>query len=84
VDAARVVVMNALQNQILSLFQTLPQDEQHALLNRLIENVDEAPVLTKEEIEAIDEGLAQMRRGETITGDELFGRLAKKFGFERT
>jgi hypothetical protein len=29
-------------------------------------------------------GLAQMRRGETITGDELFGRLAKKFGFERT
>jgi hypothetical protein len=76
--------MNTLQSQILSLFQTLPHDEQHALLARLIEQVDEAPELTREEIAAIDEGLAQMRRGETVTGDELFGRLAKKFGFERT
>jgi predicted transcriptional regulator len=76
--------MNTRQSQILSLFQALPHDEQHALLTHLIEKVEEAPELTQEQIAAIDEGLAQMRRGETITGDELFGRLAKKFGFERT
>ena len=79
--------MNAAQSQILALFQSLPPDEQQALLPRLVEQADEAPFiddLTANEIAAIEEGLAQMKRGETIDADELFDRLAKKFGFERT
>jgi hypothetical protein len=78
--------MNAAQNQIFALFQALPPEEQQDLLPRLIQTVDEAPNednLTAAEIDAIDEGLAQMRRGEFIESDELFDRLAKKLGFER-
>ena len=52
----------------------------------MIEQADEAPFnddLTADEIAAIDEGLAQIKRGERIDADALFDRLAKKFGFER-
>ncbi len=76
--------MTADQTRILELFRALSPDEREALLPRLAEAsaaAEEADDLSAVEIAAIDEGLAQMRRGETIGADELFDRLGKKFGF---
>ena len=78
--------MDTTQAQIFQLFQALPDSDRRQLLARLSESLeDELSMddLSLEEIAAIDEGLAQAERGETIDSDELFDRLAKKFGFSR-
>ena len=77
--------MTSAQSQILELFRALSPDEKEALLPQLAEAAGgDADDLSAEEIAAIEEGLAQMRRGETIGADELFDRLARKFGFSST
>jgi hypothetical protein len=77
--------MTADQTRILEMFRALSPDEREALLPELAEAAgeDEFDELSPKEIAAIDEGLAQMRRGETIDADVLFDRLAEKFGFSR-
>ena len=77
--------MTSAQSQILELFRALSPDEKESLLPQLAEAAGgDADDLSAEEIAAIEEGLAQMRRGETIGADELFDRLARKFGFSST
>ncbi len=78
--------MTSAQSQILELFRALSPDEKESLLPQLAESVIDVGVyddLSAEEIAAIEEGIAQAERGETIDGDELFDNLAKKFGFSR-
>lgn len=78
--------MNAAQSQILALFQSLPPDEQQALLPRLVEQADEAPFiddLTANEIAAIEEGLAQLERGEVVDADVVLDRIAARYNFPR-
>ena len=84
--AAIFAAMTAEQTRILDLFRALTPAEREALLPQLVGTLDSelsSDALTPEEDAAIREGLDQMRRGETITGDELFGRLATRFGFTR-
>jgi predicted transcriptional regulator len=37
--------------------------------------------LTPEQRAALDEGIAQAERGQVLPADEVFDRLAKRFGF---
>jgi hypothetical protein len=77
--------MTAAQTRILELFRALNPGEREALVPRLAESVsDVADELSAEEVAAIEEGLAEMRRGETIDANELFDRLAGKFSFSKT
>jgi len=75
--------MTADQTRILDLFRALSPEEREALLPQLVEELD--PIseddLSPENIAAIEEGIAQADRGETISGDELFSRLSKTLGF---
>ena len=76
--------MTADQTRVLEMFRALTPAEREALLPELAEiaaHPSASGELSATELAAIDEGLAQMRRGETISADELFGRLARKFGF---
>ena len=78
--------MTSAQSQILELFRALSPDEKESLLPQLAESVIDVGVyddLSAEEIAAIEEGIAQAERGETLDGDQLFDNLAKKFGFSR-
>ena len=78
--------MTSAQSQILELFRALSPEEKEALLPQLAESVIDVGVyddLSAEEIAAIEEGIAQAERGETLDGDQLFDNLAKKFGFSR-
>ena len=78
--------MTAEQTRILELFRALTPAEREVLLPQLAGTIDSSQAsdaLSPEEDAAIREGLDQMRRGETMTGDELFGCLASRFGFTR-
>ena len=78
--------MTAEQTRILELFRALTPAEREVLLSQLAGTIDSSQAsdaLSPEEDAAIREGLDQMRRGETMTGDELFGCLASRFGFTR-
>ncbi len=79
--------MTTAQAQIYELFKALPIEDQRDLLCQLSDAVEgeiSLDDLSADEVAAIDEGLAQMKRGETIGADELFDGLAKEFGFSRT
>jgi hypothetical protein len=75
--------MTAAQTRILEMFRALSPEERETLLPELAETI--LPVafddLSPEVKAAIEEGLAQAERGETISGEELFGRLREKLGF---
>jgi hypothetical protein len=79
--------MTTAQAQIYELFKALPVEDQRDLLSQLSEAVEGEDLLddlSPDEVAAIEEGIAQMKRGETIGADELFDGLAKEFGFSRT
>jgi hypothetical protein len=79
--------MTTVQARIYELFKALPTEEQRHLLSQLSEAVQGEELLddlSADEVAAIEEGIAQMKRGETIGADELFDGLAKEFGFSRT
>jgi hypothetical protein len=79
--------MTTAQAQIYELFKALPVEDQRDLLSQLSEAVEGDDLLddlSPDEVAAIEEGIAQMKRGETIGADELFDGLAKEFGFSRT
>ena len=76
--------MTTAQAQIYELFKALPIEDQRELLCQLSEAVEgevSLDGLSAEDVAAIEEGIAQAERGEVVDADELFDRLAQKFGF---
>jgi dsDNA-specific endonuclease/ATPase MutS2 len=79
--------MTTAQAQIYELFKALPIEDQRDLLSQLSETVEGEDLLddlSPDQVAAIEESIAQMKRGETIGADELFDSLAKEFAFSRT
>ena len=78
--------MTNVQAKILELFETLPAEDRQDLLDELSRGVgmsDLADGLTAEDIAAIEEGWAQIERGEGSAAEEVLDRIAARFQFPR-
>ena len=76
--------MTKTETRILELFQTLPPEEQRALVERLNEAARPQSFfsrMTQDQRAKLDEGIAQAEAGDTLSATEVFDRLAKRFGF---
>jgi hypothetical protein len=83
--------MTKTQSKIVELFQTLPPIEQQELAEHLYEstlnasrseNSFYARMSASQRVE-LEQSIAQADRGEGTPADEVFDRLAKKYGFAR-
>lgn len=78
--------MTKTQAQILELFQTLPAQEKRELAEHPYETAVSGTFydrMTPEQRAELDASIAEADRGEGASSDEVFARLAKKFGFAR-
>ena len=76
--------MTKTQAQIIELFRTLNPAEQREIAEQLYETAVAGPFyehLTPEQRRQLEEGIAQAERGEVVSAEEAFERLAKRFGF---
>jgi predicted transcriptional regulator len=76
--------MTKTQAQIIELFKTLDPVEQREIAEQLLKTTfmgsfydRMTPVRSAE----LDEGIAQAERGQVLPAEEVFDRLAKRFGF---
>jgi predicted transcriptional regulator len=76
--------MTRTQAQIIELFKTLDQAEQREVAQQLFERAVVGSFydrMTPQQLAELDEGIAQAERGEVRPAEEVFDRLAKRFGF---
>ena len=76
--------MSAIQTRILELFRTLTLQERRELVARLNDATYSNSAyegLTAEQSAALDEGIEQAERGDTIPAKDVFDRLASRFHF---
>ena len=79
--------MTNTQAQILELFQTLPQSEQHDLAEQLYEQTTRGSFyerMTAEQRAALAAATAEADRGEGSEASTVMTRIAQKHGFIRT
>jgi predicted transcriptional regulator len=76
--------MTKTQAKIIELFKTLDQAEQREVAQQLYERAAVGSFydrMTVQQRAELDEGIAQAERGEVRSAEEVFDRLAKRFGF---
>lgn len=76
--------MTNTQAQIIELFKTLGQAEQREVAQQLYERAVVGSfydLMTPQQLAELDEGIAQAERGQVRPAEEVFDRLAKRFGF---
>jgi predicted transcriptional regulator len=79
--------MTKTQTQIIELFKTLGPVEQREVAEQLYERTVAGSFydrMTPEQRAALDEGISQAERGQVVPAEEVFDRLAKRFGFSAT
>jgi predicted transcriptional regulator len=77
-------MMTKTQAQIIELFKTLDPAEQREIAEQLFETTHVGSFydrMTPEQLAALDEGIAQAERGQVRPAEEVFERLARRFGF---
>jgi predicted transcriptional regulator len=70
--------------RIIELFHTLPERDQRALAEQLMETARGASFYSRmspQQRAELEEGLSEAERGETIPAEESFDDLAMRFGF---
>src|SRR5579872_3855232 len=78
--------MTRTEARIFELFRTLPAAVQRALVEQLSEATRSTSFyerMTAEQRAELEEGLAEIERGETVPAEQAFDDLAEKFGFSR-
>jgi predicted transcriptional regulator len=81
---ARFSRMTKTQVQIIGLFRTLDPAQQREIAAQLYETTVAGSFydrMTPAQRAALDEGIAQAERGQVLPAEEVFNRLAKRFGF---
>lgn len=76
--------MTKTQAQIIELFKTLDPTEQREIAEQLLETTVVGSFydrMTPEQRAELDEGIAQAERGQVLPAEEVFDRLARRFGF---
>jgi len=76
--------MTKTQAQIIELFKTLDRTEQREVAQQLYERAVVGSFydrMTPQQRTELDEGIAQAERGQVRPAEEVFDRLAKRFGF---
>jgi predicted transcriptional regulator len=76
--------MTRTQAQIIELFKTLDQTQQREVAQQLYERAVAGSFydrMTLQQRAELDEGIAQAERGEVRPAEEVFDRLARRFGF---
>lgn len=76
--------MTKIQAQIIELFKTLDPTEQREVAEQLYERTVVGSFydrMTPQQCAELDEGIAQAERGQVRPAEEVFDRLAKRFGF---
>jgi len=76
--------MTKTQAQIIELFETLDAAEQREIAEQLYERTIVGSFyerMAPEQRAELDEGIAQAERGQVVPAEEVFDRLAKRFGF---
>jgi predicted transcriptional regulator len=76
--------MTKTQAQIIELFKTLDPAEQREIAEQLFETTHAGSFydrMTPEQLAELDEGIAQAERGQVRPAEEVFERLARRFGF---
>ena len=76
--------MTNVQAQIIALFKTLDPAEQREVAEQLYERTAAGSFydrMTPDQRAELDEGIAQAERGQVLPAEEVFDRLAKRFGF---
>jgi len=79
-----IFAMTNTQAQIIELFKTLDQTQQREVAQQLYERAVVGSFydrMTPQQRAELDEGIAQAERGQVRPADEVFERLAKRFGF---
>ena len=79
--------MTKTQAQILELFQTLPQSEQHDLAEQLYEQAARGSFydrMTPDQRAALTTSIAEADRDEGTEASVVMNRIALKCGFSRT
>ncbi len=79
--------MTRTQAQIIELFQTLAAVERRELAEQLYEHTVRGTFhdhMTPEQHVELDQSIAAADRGEGALGNEVFDRLALKYGFTRS
>src|SRR5258708_13310127 len=80
----KISVMTKTQAQIIELFKTLDQMEQREVAQQLYERAVVGSFydrMTPQQRAELDEGIPQAEQGKMRAAEELFARLAKRFGF---
>jgi predicted transcriptional regulator len=76
--------MTETQAKIIELFKTLDPVEQREIAEQLFETTHAGSFhdrMTSEQLAELDEGIAQAERGQVRPAEEVFERLARRFGF---
>ena len=75
--------MTKAQAQIIELFSQLDPAEQRELAQQLYETAKSSfyEGMTDEQRSQLDEGIAQAERGQVRPAEEVFERVARRFGF---
>jgi predicted transcriptional regulator len=79
-----IFLMTKTQAQIIELFKTLDQMEQREVAQQLYERAVVGSFydrMTLQQRAELDEGIAQAEQGQVRPAEEVFDRLAKRFGF---
>jgi len=79
-----IFAMTKTQAKIIELFKTLDQAEQREVAQQLYERAVVGSFydrMTPQQRADLDEGIAQAERGQVRPSEEVFDRLAKRFGF---
>ena len=71
--------MTEIQVRILDLFRQLAPTEQRELLAKLDGLPSGYEGLSIGQLAALDEGIAQAERGDTLPAEDVFARLASRF-----
>ncbi len=77
-------MMTKTQAQIIELFKSLDPPEQREIAEQLYETTVAGSIydrMTSEQRAELDEGIAQAEKGQVLPAEEVFDRLAKRFGF---
>jgi hypothetical protein len=76
--------MTKTASRILELFGTLPARDQRALIEQLAETARGDSFyarMSAEQRAELDEAIAEVDRGETVSAEPTFDDLAQRFGF---
>jgi predicted transcriptional regulator len=76
--------MTKIQAQIIELFKTLDPAEQRDVAEQLYERAVAGSFynrMTPQQCARLDEGIGQAERGQVLPAEDVFDRLAKRFGF---